>query len=84
MRPDDPFVARVLASVRLGMTREEMRAARQSGQQMSPETMQQMRALQTEQRDAIRAILTPEQQATFDRNLAAMPQARHPCRRTAG
>ncbi len=27
MRPDDSFVARVLASVRLGMTREEMRAA---------------------------------------------------------
>ena len=56
--------------------REEMMAARQSGQQMGPESMQKMRTLQTEQRDAIRAILTPEQQATFDKNVAAMPQGR--------
>jgi Spy/CpxP family protein refolding chaperone len=56
--------------------REEMMAARQSGQQMGPEAMQKMNALRTEQRDSIRAILTEEQQAVFDKNVAAMPQGR--------
>ena len=56
--------------------REEMMAARQSGQQMAPEAMQKMSALRIEQRDAMRAILTPEQQTVFDRNVAAMPQGR--------
>ena len=56
--------------------REEMMAARQSGQQMSPESRQKMRALQMEQRDSLRAVLTAEQQAVFDKNLAAMPQGR--------
>jgi len=54
--------------------REEMMAARQSGQQLGPEAMQKMQALRTEQRDAMRAILTPEQQVTFDKNVAEMPQ----------
>lgn len=54
--------------------REEMMAARQSGQQIGPEAMQKMQALRTEQRDAMRAVLTPEQQVTFDKNVAEMPQ----------
>lgn len=54
--------------------REEMMAARQSGQQLGPEAMQKMSALRTEQRDAMRAVLTPEQQVTFDKNVAEMPQ----------
>jgi hypothetical protein len=56
--------------------RERMMAARQSGQRMSPEAMQQMRDLQAEHRAAVRAILTAEQQAVFDRNVEAMPQGR--------
>jgi Spy/CpxP family protein refolding chaperone len=56
--------------------REEMMAARQSGQPMAPEAMQKMRALQTEQRDAMRAVLTAEQQVVFDKNIAEMPQGR--------
>ena len=56
--------------------RRQMMAARQSGQRTSPEAMQKMRDLQTEHRAAVRAILTVEQQAVFDRNVEAMPQGR--------
>jgi Spy/CpxP family protein refolding chaperone len=56
--------------------REEMMAARQSGQQLGPEAMQKMRDLRTEQRAAMRAVLTADQQAVFDKNLAEMPQGR--------
>ena len=61
---------------RLDSARAEMMAARQGGGQVAPERMQAMRALQTEQRAALRAVLTPDQQARFDRNVAAMPQGR--------
>ena len=61
---------------RLDSARAEMMAARQAGGQPAPERMQAMRALQTEQRTALRAVLTAEQQAQFDRNVAAMPQGR--------
>ena len=56
--------------------REEMMAARQSGQPLGPEAMQKMRDLRTEQRAAMRAVLTADQQAVFDKNLAEMPQGR--------
>lgn len=61
---------------RLDSARAEMMAARQGGAQVSPERMQAMRALQTEQRAALRAVLTAEQQVRFDANVAAMPQGR--------
>ena len=60
----------------LDKMRADMRAARQSGQQMAPESMQKMRDVRTEQRKAIRDLLTPDQQATFDRNVEAMSQRR--------
>ena len=61
---------------RLDSARAEMMAARQGGGQVAPERMQAMRTLQTEQRAALRAVLTTEQQAQFDRNVAAMPHGR--------
>ena len=61
---------------RLDSARAEMMAARQAGEQPAPERMQAMRTLQTEQRAALRAVLTAEQQTQFDRNVAAMPQGR--------
>ncbi|HEX6631463.1 MAG TPA: hypothetical protein VF048_10240, partial [Gemmatimonadaceae bacterium] len=60
----------------LDKMREDMRAARQRGQQMAPESMQKMRDLQAEQRKAMRDVLTPDQQATFDKNVEAMSQRR--------
>ena len=56
--------------------REEMMAARQSGQPLGPEAMQKMRDLRAEQRAAMRAVLTADQQTVFDKNLAEMPQGR--------
>lgn len=61
---------------RLDSARREMMAARRGGIRMTPERMQAMRALQSEQRAALRAVPTPEQQARFDRNVAAMAQGR--------
>ena len=61
---------------RLDSARVEMMAARRDGRQVAPERVQAVRALQTEQRAALRTVLTPEQQARFDRNVAAMPQGR--------
>ena len=61
---------------RLDSARAEVMAARRDGGQVAPERMQAMRALQAEQRAALRAVLTPEQQAQFDRNVAAMPRGR--------
>ena len=51
--------------------REEMRA---SGGQPGPEMMEKMRAITTKRNDAIKAVLTPDQQAVFAKNLEAMPQ----------
>lgn len=61
---------------RLDSARAEMAAARQAGGRPTPERMQAMRALQAEQRTALRAVLTAEQQVRFDANVAAMPQGR--------
>lgn len=60
----------------LDKMRADMRAARQSGQQMSRESMQQMRDLQGEERKAMRDVLTADQQPTFDKNVEAMSQRR--------
>jgi Spy/CpxP family protein refolding chaperone len=51
--------------------REEMTA---SGAPPGPEMMEKMRAVTTKRNDAIKAVLTPEQQAVFATNLANMPQ----------
>jgi Spy/CpxP family protein refolding chaperone len=44
------------------------------GQMPDSATMARRRELTDQQNAAIRAVLTPEQQAVFDRNLAAMPR----------
>lgn len=42
------------------------------GERPSPEDMAKRREIQTKQRDEIRGVLTAEQQAVFDKNIAAM------------
>lgn len=44
------------------------------GQAPDPTAMQQRRALSMRQDSLVRAVLTPEQQAIFDRNQQNMPQ----------
>ena len=44
------------------------------GQAPDPTAMQQRRALSARQDSLVRAVLTPEQQAIWDRNLQSMPQ----------
>lgn len=51
--------------------REEMQAA---GGQPGPELMEKMRAITTKRNDAIKAVLTADQKAIFEKNLANMPQ----------
>ncbi len=51
--------------------REEMQA---SGAQPGPEMMEKARAITTKRNEAIKAVLTAEQQAVFATNLANMPQ----------
>ncbi len=51
--------------------REEMQA---SGAQPGPEMMEKARAITTKRNEAIKAVLTVEQQAVFATNLANMPQ----------
>ena len=63
-------------SPQLRKLREEMQAARAGGQR-SPESMQKMMALNLEQRDSLRAVLTDAQKPVFDRNVTEM-QARRP------
>jgi len=53
--------------------REEMQAA---GGQPGPELMEKMRAISTKRNDAIKAVLTADQKAIFEKNLANMPQPR--------
>jgi len=49
---------------------------RTPGERPAPEQMQQIRDLMGKQRDEIRAVLTPEQQATFDKNVGEMRRRR--------
>jgi Spy/CpxP family protein refolding chaperone len=51
--------------------REEMQA---SGGQPGPELMEKMRAVTTKRNEAIKAVLTAEQQAVFAKNLENMPR----------
>lgn len=58
---------------RMDAMREEMRGAMQGGAP-NPELRAKMTTLNTEQRTALRAVLTPDQQKQFDENIAKMPQ----------
>jgi Spy/CpxP family protein refolding chaperone len=51
--------------------RQEAQAA---GGPPGPELMEKMRAVTTKRNDAIKAVLTDDQKATFEKNLANMPQ----------
>lgn len=65
--------------------RERMRAAMQGGGGMQdPQARERMQTMRQEQMAAIRRLLTPEQQAQFDKNQQEMPQpgqGRRPPRR---
>jgi Spy/CpxP family protein refolding chaperone len=62
----------VAASREEGMKlRQEAQAA---GTPPGPEMMEKMRAVTTKRNEAIKAVLTPEQQEQFAKNLANMPQ----------
>ena len=54
----------------------DLRAGMTQGTPMAPEMREKMTAIQTEQRKAIKAVLTAEQNTTFDANVAKMPQGR--------
>lgn len=56
--------------------RQKMRQARQSGGGMDSAAMAQMHDTNTKERDEIRAVLTPDQQAKFDENAKNMMQRR--------
>lgn len=53
--------------------REEQRAMMQGGGMQDPSMREKMTEMRKKQMDAIRVVLTAEQQAIFDKNLAAMP-----------
>lgn len=53
--------------------REAMRAQMQSGGMQDSTTRAAMMAMRAKQMADIRALLTPEQQTVFDKNVAAMP-----------
>jgi Spy/CpxP family protein refolding chaperone len=53
--------------------REEQRAMMQGGGMPDPSMREKMTEMRKKQMDAIRVVLTAEQQAIFDKNLAAMP-----------
>lgn len=54
-------------------SREEQRALMQSGGMQDPATREKMMAARTKMQADIRALLTAEQAAQFDKNIAAMP-----------
>lgn len=53
--------------------REQMRAMMQAGGMQDPANREKMMEMRKKQNADIRAVLTAEQQVTFDKNLAAMP-----------
>lgn len=58
-------------------SREEnmkMRQEAQAAGAMGPEMMEKFRAITTKRNEAIKAVLTDEQKAVFEKNLANMPQ----------
>ena len=54
--------------------RTAMQEMMQAGGMQDPANREKMMAMRTKQNTDIRAVFTAEQQATFDKNLAAMPQ----------
>jgi len=56
--------------------RQKMRDARQNGTPMDSASMQQMRDTNKQEREEIRAVLTPDQQAKFDDNVKQMMSRR--------
>ena len=54
----------------------DLRASMGQGAPPSDEQRAKMQAVQTDQRKAIKAVLTAEQNVTFDANVAKMPQGR--------
>ena len=60
-----------------GKLRQDAQAA---GGPPGPELMEKMRAVSTKRNDAIKAVLTDEQKAVFEKNLANMPQRGRPPR----
>jgi len=54
-------------------SRDAMRAMMQSGGMQDSATRATMAGMRTKQMADIRALLTPEQQIVFDKNVAAMP-----------
>ena len=62
-------------SLKTAMT-EEQRAARESASGDRQAMMGKFQEINKKYMDAVRALLTPEQQKTFDANVAAMPQRR--------
>lgn len=59
--------------------RDAMRASRQPGTMPDSARIQMRTAMREQQRQAYRAILTPEQQKVFDRNVERMRQGDRPC-----
>ncbi len=53
--------------------REEQRTLMQGGGMQDPATREKMMGIRQKQMADIRAVLTAEQQAVFDKNVAAMP-----------
>ena len=60
-------------SLKTAMT-EEQRSAREAGGDDRQAMMTKFQEINKKYMDAVRALLTPEQQKTFDENVAAMPQ----------
>ena len=56
--------------------RQKMRDARQNGTPMDSATMRSMHDTNKKERDEIRAVLTPDQQAKFDENVKSMMSRR--------
>lgn len=56
--------------------RTDLQAMMQAGGMQDPANRQKMMEMRTKQNADIRAVLTTEQQVTFDKNLADMPQGR--------
>ena len=53
--------------------RDEQRALMQAGGMQDPATREKMMGIRTKTHADIRAILTPEQQTQFDKNVAELP-----------
>jgi len=66
--PQQALVDSIVAGIRAQMP------AFTPGQAPDPTAMQQRRALSARQDSLVRVVLTPEQQAIFDRNQQNMPQ----------